>query len=84
MKRRPPGLIISKAIPGFINYKSAEGLSPNTIYSYQRDLNQWLTYQEDVDISKVTPRDSSRLSQLPEDGIRSQKDHREQRQEVVQ
>ena len=57
MNRRPTGLIISKAIPGFINYNSAEGLSPNTIYSYQRDLNQWLTYQEDVDISEVTPRD---------------------------
>jgi len=45
MNRRATGLLISKAIPGFINYKSAEGLSPNTIYSYERDLNLWLTYQ---------------------------------------
>lgn len=57
MNRRATGLTISKAIPGFINYKSAEGLSPNTIYSYERDLNLWLTYQEDLDISKVTSRD---------------------------
>ena len=56
MNRRATGLTISKAIPGFINYKSAEGLSPNTIYSYERDLNLWLTYQEDIDISKVTSR----------------------------
>ena len=57
MNRRATGLSISKAIPGFINYKSAEGLSPNTIHSYERDLNLWLTYQENIDISKVASRD---------------------------
>ena len=50
MNRKSPGLKLSKAIPGFLNYKSAEGLSPRTIYSYRRDLDLWLTYQDDVDI----------------------------------
>lgn len=57
MNRKSPGLKLSKAIPGFLNYKSAEGLSPRTIYSYRRDLELWLTYQDDVDIREVTSRD---------------------------
>ena len=37
MNRRPPGsLSLSKAIAGFLQYKAAEGLSPNTLQSYQR------------------------------------------------
>ncbi|MFC2042696.1 site-specific integrase [Chloroflexota bacterium] len=48
---------LNKAIVGFVNHKLAEGLSPRTIYSYRRDLELWLTYQDDVDIREVTSRD---------------------------
>ncbi len=54
MNRRPPGLQLEETIFGFINYKSAEGLSPLTIRSYQTDLNTWLEYQGNTPISKIT------------------------------
>ena len=57
MKRRPPGLQTSKALTGFIQYKNAEGLSPRTIYSYQRDLEMWIEYQGDVDVVTVSTHD---------------------------
>lgn len=57
MNRRPPGLIVSKAITGFIQFKQAEGLSPRTIDSYYRDLKLWLEFQEDVEVNKVTTQD---------------------------
>ena len=56
MNRRPKGLAISKAIPGFIQYKSAEGLSPNTIINYESQLYLWLEYQGDMDVRRVTTR----------------------------
>ena len=35
MNRRPLGsLLLSLAIPGFLQYKAAEGLSPATLNSY--------------------------------------------------
>ena len=46
MNRRPPGLLLSKCITGFLQYKTAEGLSPNTLDSntldsYGRILDNW-------------------------------------------
>jgi hypothetical protein len=32
----------------------AEGLSPNTVYGYDRDLKLWLAHQGDQDIGKIT------------------------------
>jgi integrase/recombinase XerD len=54
MNRRSPGLLISKAIRGFIQYKSAEGLSPRTLICYQHDLDLWLEIQGDRDVKQVT------------------------------
>ncbi len=54
MNRRSPGLFISKAIPGFIQFKSAEGLSPNSLTSYAHDLNLWLEIKGDRSIQQVT------------------------------
>ena len=54
MNRRPPGLLLSKCIVGFLQYKTAEGLSPNTIASYERMLNKWLDYRGDALIEDVT------------------------------
>ena len=54
MKRRPQGsLSLSKAIPGFLQFKAAEGLSPNTLQSYQRDLKLWQIYVGDIPARQI-------------------------------
>ncbi len=54
MNRRPSGsLSLSKAIIGFLQYKTAEGLSPNTLHSYEHDLKLWLEYTTDIPVSKI-------------------------------
>lgn len=53
-KHQSTGLSITRAIPGFIQFKSAEGLSPNTLTSYAHDLGLWLEIQGDCDLSQVT------------------------------
>jgi integrase/recombinase XerD len=55
MNRRPTGsLSLAKAMTGFLQYKTAEGLSPNTLQSYQRDLKLWLEYAGDILLHKIT------------------------------
>jgi len=54
MNRRPPSLITGKAIEGFLQYKTAEGLSHRTIESYQHDLKLWVEYTGEQYVSKVT------------------------------
>ena len=44
MNRRSSGLQLSKALVGFLQYKAAEGLSPNTLCSYEHHLKVWLEY----------------------------------------
>lgn len=54
MNRRPSGsLPLTKAISGFLQYKAAEGLSPNTLTNYQQDLKRWMAHQGDIDIGRV-------------------------------
>jgi len=53
-KHRSNGLSIAQAIPGFIQFKSAEGLSQNTLKSYIHDLELWLEIQGDRSLSQVT------------------------------
>ena len=53
MNQRPQGLKIKKAITGFLQYKSAEGLAPVTISGYERDLKLWIEFQGDVNIGNV-------------------------------
>ena len=53
MKQRPTGLSLSKAIVGFLQYKSAEGLSPVTVSGYDHDLKLWIEYQGDMDVAHV-------------------------------
>ena len=57
MNRKPPGLVISKAVVGFLQFKQAEGLSSRTIESYTRDIKMWSEYQGDMDVSKVSVQD---------------------------
>lgn len=54
MNRRPPVLVISKAVVGFLQYKQADGLGPRTVDSYSSDLKLWLEFQEDVDVNIVS------------------------------
>ncbi len=61
MNRRPSGsLLLSRAIPGFLQYKATEGLSPNTLQSYQRDLKLWLEYAGDIPLYQITTPSLSR------------------------
>jgi len=53
MNQRPQGLIISKALTGFLQYKSAEGLAPITVSGYERDIKLWIEYQGDVDVFTI-------------------------------
>ena len=53
-RRSSSSLPLAKAISGFLQYKAAEGLSPNTIASYDHDLKLWLEYAGDLPIDKIT------------------------------
>jgi integrase/recombinase XerD len=58
MNHPPSGsLFLSKAIPGFINYKTAEGLALRAIDSHERLLNKWLQHIGDQEISKINTQD---------------------------
>ncbi len=58
MNHRSSGsLLLSKAIQGFINYKTAEGLSQRTIYSHERLLNKWLEHIGDLEVGRITSQD---------------------------
>lgn len=54
MNQRPQGLQTEKAILGFLQYKQAEGLSPATVFNYERDLKLWLKYLGDMDVGLIT------------------------------
>jgi site-specific recombinase XerD len=54
MNLKPPGLTVAKAIPGFLQYKEAEALSPNTIQSYTENLALWQEYVGNRALAKVT------------------------------
>jgi site-specific recombinase XerD len=53
MNRKPSGLLISRAVEGFGQFKQAEGLSARTVDGYSRDLGKWLVYQGDQDVTKI-------------------------------
>jgi site-specific recombinase XerD len=57
MNLRPQGLRLSRAIPGFLQYKAAEALSPTTMRSYEHDLKLWLEHTGDVDVNQVSAQD---------------------------
>jgi hypothetical protein len=49
MNRRSQGFLLSKTIPGFLQYKSAEALSPRTLESDKKHLEQWQDYSGDAE-----------------------------------
>jgi integrase/recombinase XerD len=52
--RSSGSLVLSKAIQGFISFKSAEGLSDRTVDSYDRLLQKWLEQVGEREIRKIT------------------------------
>ena len=54
MNHRPQGLLISKSVTGFLQFKAAEGFSARTTDCYRRILDQWLERQKDVEVSSIT------------------------------
>ncbi len=53
MNRRPSGLSVAKALSGFLQYKSAEGLAPTTLVGYEHDVKSWIEYVGDMDVAEV-------------------------------
>ena len=55
MNNRSSGsLLFSKALIGFVQAKQAEGLSLRTVYTYRRDLEQWVARQGDLPVNEIT------------------------------
>ena len=57
MNQRSTGLSVAKALIGFLQYKSAEGLAPVTVTGYERDLKLWIEYQGDMDVGAIRSQD---------------------------
>ncbi len=55
MNQRSTSLSVAKALTGFLQYKSAEGLAPVTIAGYEHDLRLWIEHQGDMDVGQVRP-----------------------------
>ena len=54
MNPNTPGLSLAQAIPGFLLYKTAKALSPNTLRCYQDHLKVWLKYTGEVAVERIT------------------------------
>jgi integrase/recombinase XerD len=52
--------LISKAIEGFMSYKTAEGLTERTLESYQRIMNKWLAFEGDKNLYDLKTSDLTR------------------------
>jgi integrase/recombinase XerD len=50
-------LALRKAIIGFSNHKTAEGLTERSVDSYKRDLEQWAAYAGDIEVAQITKQD---------------------------
>jgi integrase/recombinase XerD len=57
MNHSPLGLKLSKALSGFLQYKTAESLSPNTLLTYEHYVKVWLAHTGDKDLSEFTTAD---------------------------
>jgi len=58
MNRNSSGsLVLSKALVGYLYFKTAEGLSIRSLISYERILKKWIEYCGDVEIKSVTSKE---------------------------
>jgi integrase/recombinase XerD len=51
------GLLASKGLFGFMQYKTAEGLSPATLVTYEQILKVWISRIGEKLIDRITPDD---------------------------
>jgi len=52
MNRNPSGsLVLSKALVGYLYYKTAEGLSDRSLESYERILKKWIQHSGDIEMT---------------------------------
>jgi hypothetical protein len=56
MNRRASGLTLKKALTGFLQYKVAKGLSPNTLVNREHHLKVFSDYVEAESFSIESPR----------------------------
>lgn len=54
MNRRAPGFLLDKCVAGFLQFKAAEALSPNTLVSYEQHLRVWSTYAGEIAVGQIT------------------------------
>ena len=57
MSRRSSGLLLSKAVAGFLQFKAAEAVSKSTMTSYTQHLRDWVNHCGDMELSKLTTED---------------------------
>ncbi|MDK1119339.1 MAG: phage integrase N-terminal SAM-like domain-containing protein [Anaerolineae bacterium] len=50
-------LVLSKALIGYLYFKTAEGLRDRSLESYERILKNWIQYFGDVEIDNITDKD---------------------------
>jgi len=55
------GLKLTKALSGFLQYKTAASLSPNTLKTYDHYIKLWLNHTDDKDLSEYTTTDLREL-----------------------
>ena len=53
-RRSLNSLPLRKAITGFVNYKTAEGLSERSVDSYRRILEHWAEFAGDKNVAQLT------------------------------
>jgi integrase/recombinase XerD len=49
----PGSLALNKAILGFLNYKTAEGLTDRSVDSYKRILEKWAEHTGKIDVGRI-------------------------------
>ena len=50
----PGSLALNKAIIGFLNYKTAEGLTDRSVDSYKRVLEKWVEHTGEIEVGRIT------------------------------
>jgi integrase/recombinase XerD len=54
MNRRSSGLFVSRAVAGFLQFKTAEAAIASTLASYGQHLRDWVSHSGGVELGSVT------------------------------
>ena len=72
----PGSLALNKAIIGFLNYKTAEGLTDRSVDSYKRVLDKWVEHTGEIEVGCITPQSVSEYLLYLRTEYRRPKPHR--------